>query len=166
VVGKLIVAAVAGGLGIACAEDSALDVAGLEESIAEALLPAVVEGVECPEALAADTFEVGCRGSIEGVTIDISALIEIGDGSLDRAVAAVSIDARLLNVDEVALEAGDRLSDDLGSAAEVSCPAPVVVIEQGTSLDCTVVDLDSGTSRPLTITLLDADGAWEMDLFP
>lgn len=165
-VGKLIVAVVAGGLGIACAEDPELDVVGLEEAIAEALLPAVVEGVECPEPLAVDALEVGCRGSIEGVTIDISVVIGGGEGSLENAVAAVSVGARLLDVDEVAAEAGERISHDLGSAAEVNCPAPVVVIEQGTSLDCTVVDLDSGTTRSLTITLLDADGAWEMDLFP
>jgi len=157
---------VAGGLGIACAEDPELDVVASAESSAEALLPAVGEGADCPGPRAADVLEVGCRGSIEGVTIDISVVVGIGDGSLDQAVAAVSVDALLLDVDEVAAEAGERISHDLGSVSEVRCPAPVVVIEQGTSLDCTVVDLDSGTTRPLTITLLDADGAWEMDLFP
>lgn len=164
--GKLIVVVVAAGLTVACAEDPELDISVLEVSITEALLPAIIEGTLCPAPLPVEARQVACTGSIEGVVIEITVDIETDDDSATGPVAAVTVDAPLLDVDAVATEAGDRVSADLEVEATVNCPAPVVVIEPGKVLDCAVVDLGSGVTRPLTITLVDADGMWEMDLFP
>ncbi len=162
---QLIAVAILAGVAVGCADDPELDIAALENSIVEALLPAVVEGVECPSPLAVETREISCTGSLEGVSVDISVGIETAAHADIGVLASVGIDAALLDVDAVVVDAAARLSDDLGADVVVDCPAPVVVIEPDTVLECTATDLDTLTVRPLEITLLDGDGSWEMDLF-
>ncbi len=161
--GKLIAAVLAGTVVVAgCAEDPKLDVAALEGSISEALLPAVVDGVKCPRPLLNEAQTVVCEGAIGGVAIEIEATIEPDADPL----VAVEVDAPLLDVAVVAAEAGARLSKDLDTVVEVECPPPVVVIQIGAAIACTVTDADTGINRPLTIRLTDTGGGWEMDLFP
>ncbi len=149
-------------LGAGCADDPEIDVLALEASVAESMLPAVVELIECPRPLAIEAQRVTCRGEIDGVEIDLEVELEPDDE--DGVLADVSIDVPLLDVTEVAITAGDRLSEDLGVVALVRCDTPVIVIEPGRELACFVTDLADGIERPLLIRLLDADGAWEMDL--
>ncbi len=162
---QLIALMVLAGLAVGCGDDPELDVAALEDSIVEALLPAIVEGISCPSPLAVETRRISCIGSLGGVSIDISVGIEAGADADIGALASVGIDAPLLDVDEVVVDAAARLTDDLGVEVAVDCPASVVVIEPDAILECAATDLGTGTVRLLEITLLDVDGSWEMDLF-
>ena len=150
-------------LAAGCAEDPEIDVAALEVSIADWMLPAIVEAVDCPDPLPVEPQTVTCTGAIDGVRVEFQ--VELSPGEDDDVLADVVTDAPLLDLTEVAVAAGERLSDDLGVVALVRCEAPVVVIEPRREIACVVTDLADGVERPLVIRLLDPEGGWEMDLF-
>lgn len=108
-----------------------------------------------------------CTGVLSGdeITLDV-ALTRTDAESVD---ATVTLETPILDVSIIEAAAAARLDLDLSGSPTVSCAEPRVVISVGREISCRVTS-DGGTAgpvdRPAVVRILDADGAWELDLTP
>ena len=97
---------------------------------------------------------------------DANPLIRADAESIE---ATVAIQTPILDVSTIEADAAARLDADLGGSPVVSCAEPRVVISPGREISCRVT-ADGGTAgpvdRPVVVTILDAEGNWELDLTP
>lgn len=149
------VLAVASLLAAACAPRGGLDVPVLETDIRSELVGGELGrfadhlgDVTCPESLNPEPGDrVDCAVSISGQT----ARIEVVFGAARGAIQSAALLDRVVDIAGVEQAIASTFAADLGTVAEVRCPAPVMVLPAGQSVDCDVVD-DRGVTRTLAAT--------------
>ncbi len=138
---------------------------GLEEAVAEALVPDDPDGVavSCPEfdpPPAADgpppTVALACEAVVGGVPVAVEARIS-------GQWVDVSADAFLVDVAGLEEAAADRLSADLGPTAVDCGPDPVLVSVPDATLVCHAYD-KAGHPHPFVITVTSETGDWKLSL--
>ena len=158
----------------ACSEEiPELLQADVEAAVGASTGDLVIADLACPgieelEPIAEGEFvAVVCTGVLSGdaITLDV-ALIRADAESIE---ATVAIETPILDVSTIEADAAARLDADLGGSPVVSCAEPRVVISPGREISCRVT-ADGGTAgpvdRPVVVTILDAEGNWELDLTP
>ena len=146
----------------ACGSSDDLDVADLVDRLPSIIAPdqpGTVTDVVCPDAIARGEGEVDfCQARLSGDPITITITQVDDDGAV-----SVSIDAVPLVVESLADDLAARLTDDLQRPVTVSCDGPRLIVPvAGDVLACRMTD-ETGT-QPVTVTLLDAAGAYEVRL--
>ena len=146
---------------------------GVAGSVAEALAPTPVVGLSCPDMASVATADAGtvtgfeCQATVSGdpVVLDLRLVREIDD----TVGVDVEVVTPLLDVDDAAAVAQERLAADLGGDPAVVCAESRVVIAPGREIGCRVT-ADGGTAGPvdraMVLRILDTDGVWEVDLLP
>ncbi len=147
---------------VACGTSDNIDVADLVERLPLIVAPdqpETVTNVVCPDAIDRREGAVDfCQGRLSGDPITITVTQVDGDGAI-----SVSIDAVPLVVETLSDDLAGRLTDDLGRPVTVSCAGPrLIVPTAGDVLTCQMTD-ESGT-QPVSVTLRDATGAYEVRL--
>lgn len=148
-------------IGAACGRpDSGFDVGSLEDAIPSSLIPddpSLVENVSCPEPATSEATTIVCDATIAGRGIEVTAVLSA------NGTVAVSTDAILLDLADVASVAAERLTSDLGVESRVTCRDTVVVVVVADQFGCTATD-SSGVEHELVVTVLDDTGNWSLDL--
>lgn len=140
--------------------DSGFDMGSLVDAIPAALVPddpSSVTDVSCPEPLTSEATSIRCAVTITDREVEVVADIA-GDGTVN-----VSTDAILLDLLEVAVVAGERLSADLGVESTVTCDDTVAVVVPNDTVGCTATE-NSGIEHRLVVTIVDDAGNWSLDL--
>lgn len=142
--------------------------AGIDLTAVEAAVPAglvpdhpeAVTGVSCPEMPLDGLGPVSCTAEVAGTEFPVKVT---RPDRLDQMT--VSAGVALVRAVDVADEVAERLAEDLGDVASVTCAPDVHVARSGQVFDCTVVDPASRAHR-FRATLEGTDGRFRLDLVP
>ncbi len=150
------------GVATACGSSDSIDVADLVDRLPAIVAPdqpEAVTNVVCPDAIDRRPGAVDfCQARLSGDPITITVTQVDGDGAI-----SVSIDAVPLVVESLSDDLAARLTEDLGRPVTVGCAGPrLIVPAAGDVVACELTD-ESGT-QPVTVTLRDASGAYEVRL--
>lgn len=144
----------------ACGRSLVVDQQRLEADIASGLIPGVADAVtdvECPEVIVPGTT-VTCTAAVRGVPIDVVVRLS------EEAEAAMSTDAIVVDVTEMATAAASRLTGDLGVETTVVCPGPAVIVSvPGATLECDAVD-PAGAHHNVVLTIRSERGDWDLSI--
>lgn len=142
-------------------ETDRIDATSVVDAIPLAIAPEapdLVRDVSCPEEIERGPgVTLECRLTLSGTPL--VATVEQLD---DEGRISVRTDTVVLDTHDLARDLGHRLEEDLGVVVGVDCDAPrLFVPEAGTELVC---DARDEAARPIrfSVTLLDAEGAYEV----